>query len=70
MGRVDDLTKEEQIANAEKAVAAKVKEYKLSETAKLIAIPGHPLQTFTRENEALEEVIKRCREALESGHGA
>ena len=61
-------TKEEQIANAEKAVAAKVKEYKLSETAKLIAIPGHPLQTFTRENEALEEVIKRCREALESWH--
>lgn len=61
-------TKEEQIANAEKAVAANVKEYKLSETAKLIAIPGHPLQTFTRENEALEEVIKRCREALENGH--
>lgn len=68
MGRVDELTKEEQIANAEKAVATKVKEYKLSETAKLIAIPGHPLQTFTRENEALEEVIKRCREELESGH--
>lgn len=61
-------TKEEQIANAEKAVAANVKEYKLSETAKRIAIPGHPLQTLTMENEALEEVIKRCREALENGH--
>lgn len=61
-------TKEEQIANAEKAVAANVREYKLSETAKLIAIPGHPLHTFSMENEALEEVIKRCREALDNGH--
>ena len=31
-------------------------------------IPGHPLHTFTLENEALAKTIKKCREALKSGH--
>ena len=42
-------TSEEKIANAEKAVAASVKEKKLAATAALTGITGHPLQTFTRE---------------------
>lgn len=44
-------TSEEKVANAEKAVAASVKEKKLAATAALTGITGHPLQTFTRENE-------------------
>lgn len=48
-------TREEQIAKAEKAVAASVREWKLAATAELIQIPGHPLYTFTRENEELEK---------------
>ena len=58
-------TKEEQIANAEKAVAASVKEKKLAATAALTGITGHPLQTFTRENEVLENVIRECRNEIE-----
>ena len=37
-------------------------------TAELVKIPGHPLHTFTLENEALAKTIKKCREALKSGH--
>ncbi len=55
-------TSEERIANAEKAVAASVKEQKLAATAALVGIAGHPLQTFTLENEVLETVIKTCRQ--------
>lgn len=58
-------TSEEKIANAEKAVAASVKEKKLAVTAALTGITGHPLQTFTRENEVLENVIRECRNELE-----
>ena len=43
-------TSEEKVANAEKAVAASVKEKKLAATAALTGITGHPLQTFTHEN--------------------
>lgn len=58
-------TSEEKVANAEKAVAASVKEKKLAATAALIGIAGHPLQTFTLENEVLENVIRECREKIE-----
>ena len=59
-------TSEEKIASAEKAVAASVKEKKLAATAALTGITGHPLQTFTRENEVLENVIRECREEVEN----
>lgn len=58
-------TSEEKIANAEKAVAASVKEKKLAVTAALTGITGHPLQTFTHENEVLENVIRECRNEIE-----
>ena len=58
-------TSEEKIASAEKAVAASVKEKKLAATAALIGITGHPLQTFTLENEVLENVIRECRKEVE-----
>ena len=58
-------TSEEKIASAEKAVAASVKEKKLAATAALIGIAGHPLQTFTLENEVLENVIRECRREVE-----
>ena len=58
-------TSEEKVANAEKAVAASVKEKKLAATAALTGITGHPLQTFTLENEVLENVIRECRKEVE-----
>ena len=58
-------TSEEKVANAQKAVAASVKEKKLAATAALTGIAGHPLQTFTRENEVLENVIRECRNEIE-----
>lgn len=58
-------TREEKVANAQKAVAASVKEKKLAATAALTGITGHPLQTFTRENEVLENVIRECRSEIE-----
>lgn len=61
-------TREEQIANAEKAVATSLREQKLAVAAELVAIPGHPLHTLTLENEALAKVIEKCREAVKSGH--
>ena len=61
-------TREEQIANAEKAVATSLREQKLAVAAELVAIPGHPLHTLTLENGALEKVIEKCREAVKSGH--
>ena len=60
-------TREEQIANAEKAVAESVKEKKLAATARLIEIPGHPLHTFAMENQAISKVIEKCRQALQQG---
>ncbi len=59
-------TNEEQIANAEKAVAQSIKNKKLAATAKLIAIKGHPLYTFTLENEQLAKVIAECKKYLEA----
>lgn len=76
-------TREEKIANAEKAVQASVaKQAAISETPKtaasetpkttaaenkmekadrLIAITGHPLYTFTRENEALQALLDKIK---------
>ena len=71
-------TREEKIANAEKEVMASVqrakelaakKDYgnKKELAAALIAIPGHPLHTLTRENENLETWLKQAQEKLASG---
>ena len=70
-------TREEKIANAEKAVekslrrsaSASTADYtdKHKRTAALAAIPGHPLHTLTRENEALTQRIAAAREALSQG---
>lgn len=70
-------TTEEKIANAEKAAAhslaarklhaENMKDKRLSAAASLIQISGHPLQTFTLENAALEKLIDRAEQALENG---
>ena len=70
-------TTEEKIANAEKTTAhfpdaqelhAKdIQDQRLSAAAALIQISGHPLQTFTLENAALEKLIARAKQALENG---
>lgn len=70
-------TTEEKIANAEKAIAhspdarklhaESMKDQRLSAAAALIQISGHPLQTFTLENAALEKLTKRAEKALENG---
>lgn len=70
-------TTEEKIANAEKAVAhsldarklhaENMKDKRLSAAAALIQISGHPLQTFTLENAALEKLTNRAEQALENG---
>ena len=70
-------TTEEKIANAEKAAAHSLdarklhaedmKDKRLSAAAALIQISGHPLQTFTLENAALEKLTDRAEKALESG---
>lgn len=50
------------IANVEN-----MKDQRLSAAAALIQISGHPLQTFTLENAALEKLIARTKQALENG---
>lgn len=69
-------TTEEKIANAEKTTvhspaaqklhSKDIKDQQLSAAAALIQISGHPLQTFTLENAALEKLIARARQALEN----
>ena len=69
-------TREEQIANAERAVQASLKNQagkeeknyinKSLEADALIQIPGHPLSTFTRENEALGQYLENTKERWES----
>lgn len=77
-------TREEQIANAEKAVEESLKQQKIKETiakrdsypqadysnkneraATLEAISGHPLQTLTRENDVLAELLKEINKFIE-----
>ena len=62
------MNREEQIANAEKATVDSIREQRFAKTAELVKIPGHPLHTFTLENEALVKTIEKCREALKNGH--
>ena len=62
------MNREEQIANAPKATVDSIREQRFAKTAELVKIPGHPLHTFTLENEALAKTIEKCREALKNGH--
>lgn len=64
-------TREEQIANAERAVQASLQKdeataeaygNKMSKAAALIAIPGHPLYTLTEENKALTALLAKAKE--------
>jgi len=69
-------TREEKIANAERAVQASLKNHagkeeknyinKSVEAESLIQIPGHPLSTFTKENEALGQYLENTKERWES----
>ena len=69
-------TREEQIANAERAVQASLKNHagkeeknyinKSVEADALIQIPGHPLSTFTKENEALGKYLENTKARWES----
>ena len=69
-------TREEQIANAERAVQASLKNQagkeeknyinKSLEADALIQILGHPLSTFTKENEALGQYLESTKERWES----
>ena len=69
-------TREEKIANAERAVQASLKNQagkeeknyinKSLEAESLIQIPGHPLSTFTKENEALGQYMENTKERWES----
>lgn len=69
-------TREEQIANAERAVQASLKNQagkeeknyinKSLEAESLIQIPGHPLSTFTKENEALGQYLENTKARWES----
>ena len=68
-------TREEKIANAEKAVEASLVAEMTSKAvadpgdrkqaaAALAAIPGHPLNLFERENQVAEALLLRAREAV------
>ena len=69
-------TREEKIANAERAVQASLKNQtgkeqknyinKSEEADALIQIPGHPLSTFTKENEALGQYLESTKARWES----
>ena len=69
-------TREEQIANAERAVQASLKNQagkeeknyinKSLEADALIQIPGHPLSTFTKENQALGQYLESTKARWES----
>lgn len=57
----------ENFAEAERKFAASVKEQKLAVTAELVKTEGHPLYTFTKENEELGRRIKVCQKAIADG---
>ena len=69
-------TREEKIANAERAVQASLKNHagkeeknyinKSVEADALIQIPGHPLSTFTKENEALGQYLENTKARWEN----
>lgn len=60
-------TREERIANTEKAVGASMKNQRMTAAAKLIEISGHPLETFAEENEKLQKIIDECRDKIKIG---
>lgn len=69
-------TREEQIANAEKAAEEGLRREQAvvreahenrSHAEELIAIPGHPLSTFTQENDTVKPLILEAEKALEEG---
>ena len=53
--------------DAQKLHSKDIQDQRLSATAALIQISGHPLQTFTLENAALEKLIARAKQVLENG---
>ena len=68
-------TREERIANAEQAVAESVSRHEaihaMAETntqraADLSHVDGHPIQTFLRENEALETLLNQAFDVVKS----
>ena len=69
-------SREEKIANAERAVQASLKNQagkeeknyinKSEEADALIQIPGHPLSTFTKENESLGKYLESTKARWES----
>jgi DUF438 domain-containing protein len=72
-------TREEQIANAEKEVAASMERKnaaaapdltgvdKNERARALAAIPGHPLRQLTRENDAFDKILAEARKAAADG---
>ena len=61
-------TREEKIANAEKAVdASLIRQERAVKTKLLVEEEGHPLYTFTKENEALAVYIDQARAAIAGG---
>ena len=61
-------TREEKIANAEKAVdASLIRQERAVKTKLLVEEKGHPLYTFTMENEALAVYIEQARAAIAKG---
>lgn len=61
-------TREEKIANAEIAVNASVlRQERAAKTKALVEKKGHPLQLFTKENEAFEMVLKEAKAAIQVG---
>ncbi len=66
-------TREEQIENAEKAVALSLQQKQLHANnperqvryQNLSAIKGHPLYTFRKENEAIEKLLNEIREHID-----
>lgn len=67
-------TREEKIANAERAVTESLSrggtDVSATIAATLAAMPGHPLGTFGRENDAITAHIAEARRLLESGEDA
>lgn len=61
-------TKEEQIANAERAASSSIREYRMTKTRELIEKPGHPLNIFARENEELSKIVKVCQKEIENNN--
>ena len=61
-------TREEQIANAERAVHASVlREERESKTRELAQVKGHPLWLFANENGAFAMLLEQAEEKIKDG---